>query len=487
MWFALVWCGVAAVWIDLGTLHRLHHGDSLLPILISLYGWTPFWWEQDRLGMLIPLLARPFPQPLANLLVQDALTVFGALMAMVLLARYLLRERPWPAVALVSATVFLALCPPNYRFETLVTQPYGVSLALGLGGLWMAESLDARFRPLWRFTAALVIVVLAHWVNVATSLFLVPLVLFGSLAGLGPCQDRARPRRTVDAETSRLVLLLALGMAAGWALTRLVAHASLQADFMPPSAWQNAWVALARETWKALAPQRALVVLAVVAAAGACSLLAPSVRRQGRAGVLAAGVLAATGIVYGLVVGTSGWLRYNDFNFRYLIPSVLALQTALAVLAVTPFLADSRKAVGTVGLVVLGPALLAAAAYSYGVPSLQNVRGDLDRALGSRTADVLASRATHVAGGYWEVWPTVFHANLVLRERGEKKIIWGISARSGPTRHRWSKVSPQRLRIAVPANDTAADVYLKEYGFPPLVIVEHRPTITLLRPSAPRP
>jgi len=38
---------VAALWVDFGTLHRLHNGDSLLPVLVSLQYWTPFQWELD--------------------------------------------------------------------------------------------------------------------------------------------------------------------------------------------------------------------------------------------------------------------------------------------------------------------------------------------------------------------------------------------------------------------------------------------------------
>src|SRR4051812_27030057 len=81
----LLLCAAAALWIDLGTLHRLQHGDSLLPVLVSLQRWTPFFWEQDRYGMLIPLLARPVTNPLGNLLVQGFLNVSCGLSAFFLL------------------------------------------------------------------------------------------------------------------------------------------------------------------------------------------------------------------------------------------------------------------------------------------------------------------------------------------------------------------------------------------------------------------
>src|SRR5262245_15413960 len=82
----LLLCAGAALWADLGTLHRLQHGDSLMPVLVSLQRWTPYFWEQDRYGMLIPLLARPVTNPFANLLFQGFLNVTFGLAAFFLLA-----------------------------------------------------------------------------------------------------------------------------------------------------------------------------------------------------------------------------------------------------------------------------------------------------------------------------------------------------------------------------------------------------------------
>ena len=85
---------LAALWIDFGAFHRLHNSDSIVPVLVSLFRWTPFYWEQDRLGMLVPLLAIPFRNPLANLLAQSAFNVFCGLAAFFLCARYVVR-RAW--------------------------------------------------------------------------------------------------------------------------------------------------------------------------------------------------------------------------------------------------------------------------------------------------------------------------------------------------------------------------------------------------------
>ncbi len=65
---AILIAGLAA-WMGLGTLHQFQHADSLLTVLISTQRWTPFFWGQDRFGMLVPLVAMPIRHPLANLLV----------------------------------------------------------------------------------------------------------------------------------------------------------------------------------------------------------------------------------------------------------------------------------------------------------------------------------------------------------------------------------------------------------------------------------
>jgi hypothetical protein len=59
--------GATAAWMNVGTLHSFHHADSLIPVLVSTQRWTPFFWGQDRFGMLVPLLASPIRHPLANL------------------------------------------------------------------------------------------------------------------------------------------------------------------------------------------------------------------------------------------------------------------------------------------------------------------------------------------------------------------------------------------------------------------------------------
>ncbi len=139
LWPYVLACAATALWADLGSLHVNHHSDSILFALISLYRWTPFYWELGRYGMVIPWLAGPIKDPLANLLFQGFLTTTCGLAAFFLLARQSLRNGSYPLAATLGATTFLALTGRYYRFEYLIDTSYGLGMCLALGGLILLE------------------------------------------------------------------------------------------------------------------------------------------------------------------------------------------------------------------------------------------------------------------------------------------------------------------------------------------------------------
>src|SRR3954468_1419981 len=136
-----------AVWIGLGTLHDYDHADSLLTVLISTQRWTPFFWGQDRFGMLVPLIARPIHHPLANLLAQGWMMTSAALLAPFVMARFLVSRRgPWAAIGAGANALMLLVAIPAVQFDWLVTQPYGLSITLGFAALILATE-DGRVAP----------------------------------------------------------------------------------------------------------------------------------------------------------------------------------------------------------------------------------------------------------------------------------------------------------------------------------------------------
>jgi hypothetical protein len=473
--------GVLALWIDLGDFHRRQTSDSLIPVLSSLYRWTPYYWDCNRIGMLVPLLAAPWQDPLTNLLLQAWLVLFATFAAFVLLPYYVLRNANAAFAGLLAAAFFFLLLSKDWSFYFTFGQPhYPLALALGLGALLLTAARPAGLQ----LVLAAALALLAHWVNAGTVLFLGPLVVLRWLLSGG----RRGAREAVLA-----LGVLGIGAAAGALLSRLLAPGladPLRSGLLPPRCWPEAWAQLAAGTWAAVVAPRGSWYLALAGAA-AVGLVVPALRRQAAGPVRAALVLAGAAAVYGLATGTLQWVEGNSFHCRYWLPAVFFLQAALAILVAGPPAALLRGPARRLAVAGSATGLLLGVALVFGPPSVARVRADLDQLphdvpLPRRTADLLATRASHVVGPYAQVWVAVFHANLALHERGEARVVWGVSGRALPTWDIWGRFSPENLRVAVLPEHGAPDREAAAYRaccLPPLTAVERRPTLELFRPS----
>jgi hypothetical protein len=460
LWPYLLVCAAAALWIDLGSLHRSQHSDSLLPALISLYRWMPFYWDLDRIGMLGPLIARPVKHPLFNLLLQDGLYLFCGLSSLFLLPRYLLRNATFPIAGMLSVAAFVALTPDYYRFEYFIDTQYGVWLFLGLSSLILLESAAADRALAPRRIAAIGLMILAHWAYCTATMFLGPLIVFRALcfwpkprradilvrpvrasALLSNSQahaSRARLRRTLDAvlhsEFGLSLTVLAIGFCTGLGLMRLAPTHDTDFASLAVNEWPATWGRLAVSTWSALAPQWWPWALLAAAAIGIAACCVADLRKEAATNARAAAAAIAAATLVGLFIGTRHWVVANGYAFRFLLPSALMVQAALLGVAVAPLahLIRNPKSYrfGAVALLLV----VGAAAFSYGRPSLAGVYRDLDPYYyaesngippGISTRELLAHDCTHVAGNYWTVWHSVFRANLALYERGERRTVWG--------------------------------------------------------------
>jgi hypothetical protein len=467
----------AAALVDLGGFHALEQGDSIVPVLVSLQRWTPFYWDQERYGMLVPLLALPVKHPLWNLVLQRGALVLAGLGAVVLLARHVLAGRDWPLAGALAAGALLAAAPAPWLFEYLGDQPYGLSLALALGGLAVAEPDAAGRRPWPRLVAGLALVVLAHWVNAATGVLLLALAVARAAADRleGEAPGAVRARLAVDGA------LLAAGLAAGQAFLRLwpvLTSYPLRLDVapLPLSHLPAAWAALLANAWRDAGEWP--TVLLGVAATGLGLLALPALRPRLPGALVRAGALLGAALAYALFAGSLRWVEENAFHWRYLAPSALLVHLAAASLVAEPLARLPRLArpAAVAALALLPAAALAA----YGAPSLGRVRADLDRAAGRHSADVLAAGCRLVAGDYWSVWPAVWHAALVSRERGEPREIWGVTHRTNATVSRWWPAR-ESLRICRPlGEDAQAERWLRAFHLWPVRVVERRATVDVL-------
>ena len=475
---------LAAALVDLGRFHRLEHGDSLVPVLVSLQRWTFFYWDQERYGMLVPLLALPVRDPLANLLLQRFLLVLAGLATVVLLARHALAGRDWRLAGALAAGLVLLSWPAPWAFEYLGDQPYGLSLALALAGLAVAEPTGGERAGRARLGAGLALVVLAHWVNAATALLLLPLAVARTVVDRHEGAGREEVRRRLLLEAG----LLLAGLAAGQAMLRLWPVVTgnplrLHVAPLPIGEWPGAWGALLGRAWREAGPLPA--ALGATAASGLALLLLPAFRPLLRPALLRAAALVLTALGYALLTGTVAWVRENAYHWRYLAPSAVLCEVAAASLLAEPLSRAVRLArPALAAAVALLPALALVAA---GPPSPGGVRADLDRVAGARTEDVLAAGCELVTGDYWSVWPTVFHAALVAAERGEPARLRGLCHRSNPTVPDWWE-RREGIRIcAARGAEAESERWLRTYHLWPVRLLERWATVDVVTPAGSRP
>ena len=475
-WAALlVGIAAAAIVVDLGIERRLENADTFIPILVSLQRWTAFYWGQDRFGMLLPLVAVPVGDPLANLLLQRALGIAAGLCAVVAVCRYFLPARDAFLTAALAIVAMLLSAPEAIRFLCW-TEPYGLGIALATAGLLLIDGRPVGFPGL---VAALALVLLGSWVNVTTASSVGAMVVARAVVeGI----DRERRSAAIRRRGMDLALLL-LGLAAGLAAAawyRVAAGVSAtDGALLPMADWPRAWRALAGSAWQA-GGAWPLPIDAACALLGFRLLSRMEHRPLRRAVALRSIALACAALASAAVVGTSSWVEFNLSSARYLIPSLLLLHVA----AISP-LGAALAATGTLrrgAILAAAAAVPLSAIVATGFPSLATARNGLDAAAGRHTPDVLGARCDVVSGEYWSVWPVVWHAALAAHERGSGRAVWGWTARSQHTDALWGTL-PREARFCAlrgEANFRESPLAPKIASAPP-GSVEQWPTLVVVR------
>ena len=449
-----------ALWLDLSPIHAHHNGDSFVPVLSSLYQWTPFFWEQNRFGMLLPLLAIPIQHPFHNLLFQVGVRLFAVLLSFFLLARVVVPRPYWPAVGAAAFALFLA-GKDLQAHAFFQMQPYGQTIALCLAGLLALESR----RPAG-MAAGVALLALGFWISPTALIWLAPLIVLRAFLGV------AEPalRHTLGL-LALLGLLFGLSLFVSW----LSVYRNTDFGSADPEVWPAAWRTLGLRAVEYLTPELALAAAAALAAVVAGAFLLPPAPRAVSRRAAAAGVclllLALTDL---LVMGTTSWAQVNGWKIRYVATALLTGAMILPAVLLTLLLEGRSRPWHRAANLLALAALPAIALFAVGPPSMERARAALD-AHGRATADLLATRSTHLLGDFFKVWPAVFHANLARYESGEAGTLWGIAHRSAPTKPLWKPRRWSAARIAVIAGDEFdAERSRRRYGVPPLCKAEER-------------
>jgi len=438
--------------LALGRFQSHHNADSLIPILVSLYRWTPYYWEQDRFGMLVPLLCSVVRSPVDNLVVQTFVTITGGIAAMWAIGWYF---RASPLAIAATIAVFTITAPIEFQVFYLGTaQPYNLSLLLGFAGLSVCRN-DRHGVPAARRLAGVALLTTATWVNAGILILMGPIVFLVEAArGMKAGSIRERLVNGVRAAALNgtsitLMMLFVLSMIAQrfapfrttWIVVPALARwPPLIAHFAAEAA---GWVGGGMLLWLDLA---AILAFAI------------SWMRQTEHPRTADVLSVACGLaIYGCVLAVlfSG-------RGRYFIPGLLVLHTMIWIAALDYL--RPRIASSSAVFLVVCLAAAAGASVRYGWPSRASARANLELGLGTFGTEALDAGATHIIGDYWTVWPAMFEANVLLHERGvTDRVMWGVTFRSRPTEAQWRNPGRSML-LAAREGDAEVPRFFSEFG-----------------------
>lgn len=385
------------------------NADSIIPYLVSLQKWTPFFWGQDRYGMIIPWLTSWLHDPLANMLLQNALHITTSFMSFFLLARYLFSPRSTALIGSCSIMIYL-LGSGTGDIKNFLSpwQIYGPALFFGLLSLLLVSR-----RPL----VALALMMLAHWCNFSVGVLLAPLILIKSIVDF-PEKGGSKTVKTLLPPA--LVLLLSAGFGV-WLKNPYVTGQIKGYAFSEPLDWSIGWIYLVKSYLES--PRSSLWLLVIPV----CLFLVSWILRRQPLDLRPLAIGFGSSVIYAVIVGATIFAKWNGYHHRYLIPSLIVLVVTLVGLAV----AQSRFSPARWTAVILAITSLGVV-MRFGSPGIATVHAALDHRLSQPYLEARKASCTHLAGNYYRVWDTVFYSLV----QGEQPF-WGITFRSATTREQW--------------------------------------------------
>ena len=397
---------------------RYANADVLVSTLISTERLTFFYWGQDRLASLVPLLAWPVQDVRLNFYVQALIqgwAFFGLVLLFVEFHLVSVRDgvdrhadATTTAIALLlgglAATQFVS-APLAHVF--VFEQQYALSLLLFLLGVIVIMRAARRIAPLGAFL-------------LVTSLAVIPsTVLFAPVAALVPT-DRGRWQRVGAVGLASVAAFLASVL-----LARVfgpeVPATDLYADFSPDRLVHNAGTAF-RSIRATIRPAPTMAMLIGVAVS-----LVLQRHRLTREAWLATVGAPLFAFAWFAVFASNGWVEANLYHPRYFFPvylvvifPVCSVASTLARLLTDRFVEGSdpttRARTDRARTLRVGTVATSVALAAFGVGRLVSDDGILAVGNATPAADI-ADRldVEFVVGPYFEVWPIVFSA----RSRGD--------------------------------------------------------------------
>lgn len=454
---------IVAVWLDFTQFHILQTSDSVVFVLASLYEMRIFFWEQDRVGMLIPLITSWCHSPYHNLLLQTGAMIFVGLSMPVMLARVLTPHRMAPLAVTLGNGLFLLLAPDLIHENWLLVCNYSCALFFGFCAFGMIDDRtpgQTRTRRSPRVLGCAALLLIAHWQYFGVVIYLGALVMFRAWLKSEPGATARihswprtlfRPIFDLRFLTIAPLIWFALGAIS---LAMLYVHwgdpivVSTSPDSIPAGQWIETWKEMILRTMALPGMEYYTSVLAGICTLGFLLSLLFERRVLGHLLRSAAPALLAAATEL-FILGTREWTTKNEYHPRYLVAITTTALVSLALVGLVPLLGRIPRRYEAFAIALSGIILLAGATGRYGWPSPSGVRRLIDEKCGALTPAVIESGCEAVGGDYWVVWLAMFHANMTLFERGDDRVLFGLGYRCDPMRARWSRY-PDGFRILLP-------------------------------------
>ncbi|MBN1960236.1 MAG: hypothetical protein JW841_04760 [Deltaproteobacteria bacterium] len=474
-------CGICAFWIIANARYTASHdGDSLVPILSSLYYWTFFYWQQNRFGMLIPLLTKPISDPWLNLQIQNWLNVFCACTIFFLAAK-VIGAKSYLSAGLLSLTVFLATTHDHFQFSAFSTQqPYPVSLALIFAAIALWDIQKKKWQIL-SFCLSL----LGAWVNTSAPIIALLIIIFRYRSPFVH-EDNPTSSRLVKffhnfniVADIRLIIVLTISLFAGYLAVRVSPWNNTRLSSVSLTLWPNAIVQLSRNLINEYGPHTIIVGFVILLILLSLITLATTNLKYRHVLHITLS-LFITALVFYLFISSLRWLKSNMYASRYAIPSVILILVASAIQITDTFLLWFNSNKNKIFTIIFTIGLLFCLAYRFGPPSMSTARTQFDNTFGKNSANIINVGCTHLIGNYYEVWPAVLHSNMLRYEHSNNSRIWGITARSVVNESLWRNTPFKDWTICQLGDDSEREKYINAYHLPKMREVKRVENLILL-------